>query len=172
MGIISTFENLEIPLIKGSKINCFRCLILDINESNDQNFFKFKLLLNKEINEEFLVKKKLLINTINMKEKDTEKVSLIKKEKEIKFIEDFSFEDYDLNQIKNQITNYYIMIDEIKGLFKKVNAQKKMFAEILKFRIKEKNTEKIDINSYKICDFINSVYIGFLPLIRQYKKKV
>ena len=172
MGTISNFESLESPLIKGSKINSFRCLILDINESNDQNFFKFKLLLNKEINEEFLVKKKLLLNTINMKEKDTEKVPLIKQEEEIKLIKDYSFEDYDLNQIKNQITNYYIMIDEVKGLFKKVNAEKKMFAEILKFRIKEKNIEKIDIKAYNIFYFINSVYIGFVALISQYKKKV
>ena len=169
MGNISTFDDLENSLIKCSRINSFSCLVLNINESNDQNFFELTVILSNEINSEFLVKKKLLINTIYMKEKDTEKISLKKQEK---VIEDCNIKNYDLNQIKNQINNFYITIDEVKSLFKKVKTEKRMFVEILKFRIKDKKIDEIDLKQYKLFYFIDSVYVGFIGLLRIYKKKI
>ena len=168
MGNISTFDDLENSLIKCSRINSFNCLVFNIEESNDQNFFKLTLILNNEINSEFLVKKILLINTIYMKEKDIEKISLKKQEKNI---EDTGIK-YDLNQIQNQINNYYITIDGAKSLFEKVKTERRMFVEILKFRINDKKIDKIILKEYKPFYFIDSVYIGFIYLLHIYKKKI
>ena len=156
MGNILTFDDLENSLIKCSRINSFNCLVFNINESNDQNFFKLTLILSNEINSEFLVKKILLINTIYMKEKDTEN----------------NYTKYDLNQIQNQIINYYITIDEVKSLFKKIKTERRMFVEILKFRIKDKKIDKINLKEYKPFYFIDSVYVGFIRLLNIYKKKI
>ena len=45
MGNILTFDDLENSLIKCSRINSFNCLVFNINESNDQKFFKLTLIL-------------------------------------------------------------------------------------------------------------------------------
>ena len=155
MGNISTFDDLENSLIKCSRINSFNCLVFDV-ESNAQKFFKLTLILSNEINSEFIVKKILLINTIYMKEKDTEN----------------NYTKYDLNQIQNQIINYYITIDEVKSLFKKIKTERRMFVEILKFRIKDKKIDKINLKEYNPFYFIDSVYVGFIRLLNIYKKKI
>ena len=140
---ITSFGNLEKCFLNSKKIESIQCLILDLQESEDPNFFLFKVFLNDEINEEFLISKLLLINTIKMKEKDDEKHLLNSKEIESK---NNKIEKYDLYEIKNLIINYYIIIDKIQGLIKNINKKNILCFRILNFKIKGKNTS-ININN-------------------------
>ena len=156
---ITSFGNLEKCFLNSKKIESIQCLILDLQESEDPNFFLFKVFLNDEINEEFLISKLLLINTIKMKEKDDEKHLLNSKEIESK---NNKIEKYDLYEIKNLIINYYIIIDKIQGLIKNINKKNILCFQILNFKIKGKNTS-ININNInsiikKKFYFIESIY--------------
>ena len=133
---ITSFENLEQSFLNSTKIESFQCIVLDLFESEEPNFFIFKVLLANEINEEFFLSKYLLINTIKMKRIDDEKYLSKNQENEI---ENIDIENYGINQIKNHIINFYIVIDKIEGLVKTFNKKYKLYFLILNFKIKEKN---------------------------------
>ena len=54
---ITSFNDLEKSFLNSKKIEHFQCLILDLLESEDPDFFLFKVFLNNEVNEEFFITK-------------------------------------------------------------------------------------------------------------------
>ena len=154
---ITSFKDLEKSFLTFKKIEPFQCLILDLLESEDPDFFLFKVFLDNEINEEFFITKLLLINAIKMKRKDDEKHLLNSKEIES---ENNNIEKYEISEIKNLVINYYIIIDKIQGLIKNINSKNKLCFQILNFKLKGKNSS-LNINPIlkRKFYFMESIYM-------------
>ena len=63
----ASFDNIQKSIINSFQLPPFRCLILNVMESDYPDFFKLKILLNQEINEEVLINKESLFNKENTK---------------------------------------------------------------------------------------------------------
>ena len=153
---LTSFSALEKCFLNSEKIGPFQCLILDLIESEDPNFFIFKVVLANEINEEFFISKRLLINTIQIKRKDDEKLLL--NNQGIEFEND-NIEKYDICRIKNFVINFYIIIIKIQGLIKIINTKDKLCFQILNFKIQGKNELSINPSIKRKFYFMESIYM-------------
>ena len=161
MGGEMTFDKVQNSIINSSALEPFRCLVIDSKESEISDFLNLKIILNREINEEFLLRKNLLIN-IETVSKEKYLIKDIKEENEI-----VEKDDKSRKFRKENLINCFIIIEKFQGIIKDNN----LYCEILKFKVKEKNFNCINIKEYKHFHFMHSFYIDLISFIYNKKEK-
>ena len=162
----ASFDNIQKSIINSSQLPPFRCLILDVMESDYPDFFKLKILLNQEINEEVLINKESLFNKENTKiEYEFRKNSIFKEEEEREIIGNIDNKNI---LDKRKIINHFIMVNQYKGIVMK----SQLYCQIVKFKIQEKNNNYIDIMKKNKFHFMKSVYIDLISFLYNQKEKM
>ena len=162
----ASFDNIQKSIINSSQLPPFRCLILNVMESDYPDFFKLKILLNQEINEEVLINKESLFNKENTKiEYEFRKNSIFKEEEEREIIGNIDNKNI---LDKRKIINHFIMVNQYKGIVMK----SQLYCQIEKFKIQEKNNNYIDIMKKNEFHFMKSVYIDLISFLYNQKEKM